>query len=236
MANQTEEVQYYRIADLPSEERPRERLARYGARQLSNTDLIAILLRTGTGGRSALSLANDLLSRFGGLRGLATATVGEMSEVKGVGSAKAAQLLAAVELSKRLGLVGPESRPQITSPQDAANLVLLEMGLLEQEHLRVMRLDGKNCVTGVSEVYVGNVNTSVIRVSEVFRDAVRDNCPFIILTHNHPSGDPTPSREDVATTERIVQAGNLLNIEVLDHIIIGHNKFISLKERGLGFK
>ena len=236
MQQENHPAEYYRIADMPSEERPRERLALYGAASLSNTELLAILIRTGTGGRSALDIARELLIHFRGLRGLAKATHGQICQTRGVGPAKAAQLLAAIELSKRLLVAAPEARPQITSPADAANLLLLEMGLLEQEHLRVLLLDAKNCVVDIPTVYVGNVNTSVIRVGEIFRDAIRNNCPFIIVAHNHPSGDPTPSREDIATTERIAQAGDLLNIEVLDHIIIGHNRYVSLKERGLGFK
>ena len=229
-------AQYYRIADMPTEERPRERLALNGASGLNNRELLAILLRTGTGGRSALDLAHELVSHFGGLRGLAQASLDQICQVKGVGTAKAAQVLAALELSKRLLVAAPDSRPQITSPADAANLLQLEMGLLEQEHLRVLLLDSKNCVQSVSEVYVGNVNTSVVRVAEVFRDAVRNNCPFIIVAHNHPSGDPTPSREDISTTQKIAKAGELLNIEMLDHIIIGLNRYVSLKERGISFR
>ena len=227
--------QFYRIADMPTEERPRERLALCGAASLNNRELLAILLRTGTGGRSALDLAHELVSHFGGLRGLAQASLDQICQVKGVGTAKAAQVLAALELSKRLLVAAPDARPQITSPADAANLLLLEMGLLEQEHLRVLLLDSKNCVQSISEVYIGNVNTSVVRVAEVFRDAVRSNCPFIIVAHNHPSGDPTPSREDISTTQKIAKAGELLNIEMLDHIIIGLNRYVSLKERGISF-
>ena len=221
---------------MPTEERPRERLALYGAGSLNNRELLAILLRTGTGGRSALDLAHELLSHFKGLRGLAQTSVDQICQVKGIGTAKAAQILAALELGKRLQVAAPDTRPQITSPADAANLLQLEMGLLEQEHLRVLLLDSKNCVQSISEVYIGNVNTSVVRVAEVFRDAVRSNCPFIIVAHNHPSGDPTPSREDISTTQKIAKAGELLNIEMLDHIIIGLNRYVSLKERGISFR
>jgi len=234
--NVDQKTEYYRIADMPSEERPRERLARYGAASLSNTELIAILLRTGMGGKSALDIARGLLVHFQGLRGLAKATFNQICQMKGMGPAKTAQLLAALELSRRLLVAAPEERPQIRSPADAANLLLLEMGLLEQEHLRVLLLDAKNYLMGVSTVYVGNVNTSLIRVGEVFRDAVRNNCSSIIVAHNHPSGDPTPSHEDITATQRIARAGELLNIEVLDHLIIGRNRYVSLKERGLGFK
>ena len=129
----------------------------------------------------------------------------------------------------------PEERPQIRTPADAANLVLTEMGLLEQEHLRVMLLDTKNCVLETPTIYVGSLNTSLIRVGELFREAIRANCASLIVLHNHPSGDPTPSPEDVAVTRQIVEAGKLLDVEVLDHLIIGRQRFVSLKERGLGF-
>jgi DNA repair protein RadC len=154
---------------------------------------------------------------------------------KGLGPAKVTQLKAALELGRRLLVESPGERPQVRSPADAANLVLSEMGLLEQEQLRVMLLDTKNRVLETKTIYVGSLNTSLIRVGELFREAVRANCASIIVLHNHPSGDPTPSPEDVAVTRQIVQAGQLLDVEVLDHLVIGRQRFVSLKERGLGF-
>jgi DNA repair protein RadC len=152
-----------------------------------------------------------------------------------VSTAKAAQVKAALELGRRLLLSSPDARPQINSPTDAANLLMLEMGSLEQEHLRTVLLDTKNRVLASPTVYVGNVNSSIIRVSEVFREAVRQNATALIVAHNHPSGDPAPSPEDIQVTRSIVEAGLLLGVEVLDHLIIGHQRFVSLKERGLGF-
>jgi DNA repair protein RadC len=223
------------IHDFPLAERPRERLQYYGATSLSNAELLAILLRVGTPGENVIELSTRLLVQFGGLGGLVKASFSDLTGVKGLGTAKAAQLKAAIELGRRLIITSPDSRPQITSPLDAANLLMLEMGSLEQEHLRVLLLDTKNRVLSSPTVYVGNVNSSIIRVSEVFREAVRENATALIVAHNHPSGDPTPSPEDVRVTRNLVEAGSLLGIEVLDHLVIGRQQFVSLKERGLGF-
>ena len=152
-----------------------------------------------------------------------------------MGQAKAAQLKAGLEIGRRLLIAAPNERPQITSPADAANLLMLEMGHLEQEHLRVLLLDTKNQVLASPVIYKGNVNTSVIRIAELFRAAIRHNSTALIMAHNHPSGDPTPSPEDVRVTRQIIEAGALLDIEVLDHLIIGQGRYVSLKERGLGF-
>ena len=230
-------VEYHpTIKDLPSSERPRERLQNYGPGALSTAELLAIILRTGVGGQNVLALATNLLARFHGLAGLSKASLAELCKEKGLGLAKACQLKAALELGRRMLITSPDERPQVCSPADAANLVLLEMAFLDQENLRVILLDTKNYVVSIVTIYVGNVNTALIRVSEVFREAVRSNAPSIIVVHNHPSGDPTPSPEDVQVTEQIVAAGKMLDIEVLDHLIIGHQRYISLKERGLGFK
>jgi DNA repair protein RadC len=223
------------IHDFPEGERPRERLQYYGAASLSNAELLAILLRVGTPGENVIELSTRLLVEFGGLGGLVKASFNDLANVKGVGMAKIAQLKAAIELGRRLIVTSPDARPQITSPLDAANLLMLEMGSLEQEHLRVLLLDTKNRVLSSPTVYQGNVNSSIIRVAEIFREAVRENATALIVAHNHPSGDPTPSPEDVHVTRSIVQAGSLLGIEVLDHLVIGHQRFTSLKERGLGF-
>lgn len=234
--NQREGVEYHpTIKELPVSERPRERLKKYGAASLSAAELLAIILRTGVGGENVLNLAARLLARFRGLTGLARAGFAELCAEKGVGMAKAAQLKAALELGRRLLIASPEERPQVRSPADAANLLMLEMGLLEQEHMRLILLDAKNRVLDTPTIYIGSLHTSAIRVGELFREAVRGNCAAIIVAHNHPSGDPTPSPEDVKVTEQIVAAGKLLDIEVLDHLVIGRQRYVSLKERGLGF-
>lgn len=223
------------VRDMPTAERPRERLRDYGPQALSNVELIAILLRTGLEGESVLSLSQRILSYLGGLRGVATATYGELCNINGVGDAKSCQLMAAMELGRRLASLHPEDRASIYSPQDVVNLFMVEMAFLEQEHLKVILLNTKNQVLGVREVYVGNVNSSIIRVSEVLRPAVRENCPAIIVVHNHPSGDPTPSVEDIEVTRQIASAGGLLDIDLLDHIVIGNQSFVSMKEKRLGF-
>jgi DNA repair protein RadC len=223
------------IKDLPTGERPRERLVKYGAGALSSTELLAITLGSGGRGQNVLELSSSLLAQHGGLVGLARASISELCQIKGMGPAKVAQIKAALELGRRLLLATPEARPQVRSPADAAGLLMAEMGLLEQEHLRALLLDTKNHVLGSPTIYVGSVNTSLIRVAEIFREAIKANCAGIIVAHNHPSGDPTPSPEDVAVTEQIVAAGKLLDIEVLDHLVIGHQRYVSLKERRLGF-
>ncbi len=230
------EYQVIMIRDMPETERPRERLMHYGAGALSTSELLAIMLRVGVQGENAVNLAVRLLSQYGGLSGLAKASFGELEKIKGVGAVKVTQIKAALELGRRLMVESPEDRPQIRAPADAANLVMGEMALLEQEHLRLMLLDTKNRVLQVPTVYIGNLNTSVVRVGELFRYALRENSASVIVIHNHPSGDPTPSPEDARVTERIVEAGKLLDIEVLDHLVIGRGRFVSMKERRLGFK
>ncbi len=225
----------HRIKDMRSDDRPRERLERQGPQSLSNPELLAILLGTGAPGLNAVQLAQELLDEFGGLPGLHKAEHDDLVKTRGIGPAKAAQLGAAVELGRRLAVSVPEDRPAIQSPEQAAELVMYEMGALSQEHLRVLLLDTRNQLIRIAEVYQGSLNTSLIRVGEVFRDAVRANAASVIVVHNHPSGDPSPSAEDVAVTRAMVDAGRLLDIEVLDHLVIGTGRFISLKSKGLGF-
>ena len=224
------------IRDLPAAERPRERLRNYGASHLSNAELLAVILRTGTSSESVLSLGTRLLSQFGGLSGLARASYDELYHIHGCGEAKTAQIKAAFELGRRLLSLQENERATIHSPQDVANLLQGEMGFLEQEHLRVVLLNTRNQVMAIPEVYRGNLSSAVLRGGEVFREAVRSNCPAIIVVHNHPSGDPTPSQEDIRVTEQLIEAGKLLDIEVLDHVIVAQNGFLSLKEKGLGFE
>jgi len=237
MMNDEAQVEYRpMIRDLPVDERPRERLVHAGEGALSMAELLAIILGTGVGGESALALATRLISRYGGLPGLARASFTELRAEKGLGLAKTSQLKAALELGRRMLMIAPEDRFVVRSPSDVAQLLMAEMSHLEQEHFRVLYLDTRNRLLGSETVYVGSLNASHIRVSEVFREAVKRNCASIIVVHNHPSGDPTPSPEDVEVTRQLVAAGNLLDIEVLDHLIIGQQRFVSLRERGLGFE
>jgi DNA repair protein RadC len=225
----------YRIMDLHESDRPRERLASLGPQALSNAELIAILLRIGVTGESAVQVGQRLLTKFNGLKGLHRAPFNELMDQHGLGEAKASQIKAAIELGRRLTIESPDERPSINSPADAAALVQYEMSALEQEHLRVMLLDRRNRVLETVDVYKGSVNSSQVRVGEIFKEAIRKNASALIVIHNHPSGDPTPSPDDVAVTRAIVQAGKLLDVEVLDHLVIGHGRWVSLKERGLGF-
>jgi DNA repair protein RadC len=214
---------------------PRERLKRCGADALTTAELIAIVLRTGTRGENVVHLAQRLLREHGGLLGLARVPFNELTRTKGIGQTKALELQAVFELGHRISRESLGERKTIKSPSDAA-LLLAEMGLLEQEEMRTVLLDTKNHVLATPTVYSGSLHTTVIRVGELFREAVRQNCAAIIVVHNHPSGDPSPSPEDIAVTRELVQAGKLLDIDVLDHLVIGAGaKFVSLKERGLGF-
>ena len=225
----------YRITDLDEAERPRERLAKHGPQTLSNAELLAILLRVGVQGENAVQMGNRLLRDLGGLQGIHRAAYDDVCQQHGIGPAKAAQIKAAVELGRRLSIESPEDRPAIHSPGDAAALVQYEMSGLEQEELRVMLLDIRNRVDKILTVYKGSLNASFVRVGELFKTAIRSNAAAVIIVHNHPSGDPTPSPDDIALTRAVVQAGKLLDLEVLDHLIIGKGGYVSLKERGLGF-
>ena len=233
-------VTEYRLSvrEWPESERPREKLARHGASALSTAELLAIILGTGTAREDVVTLSQRLLSQKGGLVGLSDASLVELTAEHGLGLAKGAQLKAALELGKRLRVMladGSAARVQVRSPQDVANLLMIEMELMQQEQLRTVLLNTKNHVIATPVVYQGSANSAVIRVGEVFREAVKQNAVALIVAHNHPSGDPTPSAEDVRVTRELVQAGALLDIDVLDHLIIGHNRFVSLKEKGLGF-
>ena len=220
------------VTDLPAAERPRARLEAYGSGALATAELLAVLLGT----PHQITDAEKLLADFQGLPGIAQATWTELCQQDGIGQASTARIKAALELGRRLLVTAPIEKPQVRSPADAANLLMAEMSLLPQEHLRTVLLDTRNRVLSIPTIYVGSLNSAQVRVGELFRDAIRNNTAGLIVVHNHPSGDPTPSPEDVQVTRLIVEAGSLLNIDVMDHVIIGRQRFVSLKERGLGFK
>lgn len=223
------------IREMPATERPRERLAARGAAGLSSAELIGLLWGSGSRGRSAVDLAEDALNRHDGLTGLARATDIELESVPGIGAAKSAQLTAAFELGRRLLADWPAGRWTIRSARDVADRIVLQMGRLEREELRIVLLNTKNVVLRVSTVYQGNVSSSLVRIGELFRDAVRLNAAGLILVHNHPSGDPTPSPDDLHLTAEALAAGRLLDIDVLDHLVIGHDAWVSLRDRGVSF-
>ena len=223
------------IKEMPSDERPQEKLKLRGAASLSNGELLAILLRTGLPGETVVDIAQRLLVTHGGLLGLSRVDYADLCKERGLGEVKAAKLKAAVELARRLQVERPDERARISSPEDIASLVSSEMAALDQEELRVVLLNTKNEVLKIATVYRGSVNAAQIRVAEVFKEAIRQNAPSLVILHNHPSGDPTPSGDDVAVTRELVQAGRLLDIEVLDHLVIGDGRHTSLRRKGLGF-
>ena len=225
----------YRIADLPKDDRPRERLAQLGAQALSSAELMAILLRVGVQGESAVQMGQRILQNLGGLSGLHRASFDELCAEHGIGTAKSAQIKAAIELGRRLMIESPRERPTINSPADAAALIQYEMGALEKEEMRVILLNTRNGVLDIITVAHGSLNAAQMRIGEIFTPAVRKNAAALIAAHNHPSGDPTPSPNDIAITRAMIEAGKLLDIEVLDHLVIGLGKYISLKEKKLGF-
>ena len=223
------------IRELPLAERPRERLALRGVGGLTSAELIGLVWGSGMRGRSAVDLAGDALARHDGLVGLARASEQELATVAGIGVVRAAQLVAAFELGRRLLSDWPAARWTIRGPADVAERLILQMGRLEREELRVVMLDTKNHVLRVATVYQGNVSSSLVRVGELFRDAVRLNAAGVILVHNHPSGDPTPSPDDLHLTAEALAAGRLLDIALLDHLVIGHDAYASLRDRGVDF-
>ncbi|MFQ5946531.1 MAG: DNA repair protein RadC [Anaerolineae bacterium] len=224
-----------KVKELPEGERPRERLQQYGAEVLSTGELLAIVIGTGAKGEGVLTLAQRLQAEFQGLPGLARASFAEISQTHGIGLAKTARLKAALELGRRLQAAAPDDRPQIRSPADVAHLLQGEMGLLEQEEMRVLLLDTRSRVLAIPTVYKGSLNTTLVRIGELFREAIRANAAAVILVHNHPSGDASPSPDDVEITRQVTDAGRLLDIRLLDHVILAQAGYVSLKERGLGF-
>ena len=225
----------YRIADLAAEERPRERLARLGANTLSKSELLAILLRVGVEGENVIDLSTRLLKQFGGLKGIHKAEFEELCGMRGIGPAKAAQIKAAIELGSRMVEEDPEERPAIHNSQDVYDRVQYEMMALTQEHLWVLLLNTRNQVLSIEKLYKGSLNSSTVRVGEVFRAAIQRNAASLIVVHNHPSGDPTPSPEDIALTRALVQAGKLLDISVLDHVVIGLGRYKSAMSLSEGY-
>ena len=222
-----------KMRDVPKEERPRERLIRHGSERLANKELLAILLRTGNQRESVLIVAERLLARFGSLPGLAAASYEELLTIHGIGPAKAADILAAFELAKRLAESRMEFQGIINSPQDAAQLVLRELSLADKEHFMIIMLNTKHRVIAKKVISIGHLHASLVHPREMFKEAIRRSSASVILVHNHPSGDLTPSRDDITTTERLRDVGDMLGIDVLDHIIIGDNRYLSFREQGL---
>ncbi len=220
------------IKDVPKEERPRERLLAVGAENLSNQELLAILLGSGTKQESVMELAKHILMHFEGLKLLKDATIEELIAIKGIGYAKGILILAAIELGRRMHQYRPTENYTIRSPEDGADYIMEDMRLLKQEHFVALFLNTKNQVIHRQTIFIGSLNASIVHPREVFREAIKRSAASIIVAHNHPSGDPTPSQEDIQVTKRLADTGKLIGIEVLDHLIIGDGKFVSLKEKG----
>lgn len=219
------------VKEMPEDSRPRERLYQYGASSLATRELLAIIIRTGTARQTALEVADQLISAFDNLEQLFSADVREMQQrVKGIGLVKAVQIKAALELGKRL-LTEQRTRNAITCAEDVFLYLAPDMRYLEKEYFKVVLLDTKNNILGIKDISVGTLNSSLVHPREVFKEAIRLSSASLILVHNHPSGDPYPSKEDLAVTDLLYRAGELLGIKVLDHIIIGDNIYLSFKER-----
>jgi len=223
------------MRDLPAGERPRERLQTLGESALSTTELLAVVIGTGHGDDTVLHVAQNLLGAMKDLPGMVNASPTELQTVNGIGPAKASRLKASLELGRRLMATPSEARPTVSNSLEAANLLMPEMMFLEQEQLRLILLDTRNRVLSTPTIYIGSLNTSVVRIGELFNRAIRDNAAALIVAHNHPSADPSPSPEDVQVTRQICEAGELLGVSVLDHVIIGRQRYVSLREKGLGF-
>ena len=230
----------YTIKEMPEDERPQEKLIKFGPDYLSNAELLALIIRTGNRkGDSAIDTATKVLRSLrtandsNGLNSLKNANLSDLMQVDGIGEAKAAMILAAVQLGIRLAVSSSGTKIRVTSPSIAANYVLTEMSVLEQEHFRIMTLNTKKEINFIREISKGTINMTIVHAREVFRAAISDNAHSIILLHNHPTGDPSPSKEDIGLTKNLIEASKIIGIDILDHIIIGDNKYFSFLEEGL---
>ena len=228
-----ESFRHLKISDLPKEERPREKLLNKGAHTLTNSELLALILRTGNKNENIVHLCDRVLSEFQGLTGLVNCTPQRLMEIDGIKEAKAAQLCALMEITKRAYMQKGAKLNKISSPMDAADLVREDMKFLKQEVLKLIMLNTKNCVLFTKDIFIGGLNSSIVHPREIFSEALRFNSASIIVCHNHPSGDPSPSDEDINITLRLKECGRLMGIELIDHIIIGGNSYVSLKEKGI---
>lgn len=233
LPTQTSFVIYAEPESLPPAERPQARILRDGPAGCSTLELLQVII----GGAGAERAARCLMDRCQDLRGIARHSVHELAGMThGLGQGKAAQIKAGFELGRRLFAVTDTPRPQIKTPADAANLLIPLLSLLDQEEVHTMQLDTRNRVMSITLLYRGSLNAASMRVGEVFKEAIRVNAAAIVIAHNHPSGDPSPSAEDIHVTKTLKEAGKLLDIELLDHIVIGGARYVSMKERGLGFE
>jgi len=225
------DIKKIRILDLPEDERPRERLIRHGPESLSNAELLGIILRTGSKEENVVSLCSRILSEYS-IKQLSLVNVTRLMQVHGVGKAKAAQIAAVFELARRLEIFVEEPKRKICSPKDVYTLMYPKMREQKKEKFITLYLDTKNQILKEEVISIGSLNASIVHPREVFKSALMESSASVIMIHNHPSGDPSPSREDIMVTEKLVEGGKLLGIDVLDHIIIGDGRYVSLKDEG----
>lgn len=223
----------FTVRDLPKQERPRERLQKFGPEALSAQELLALVIGRGISKKSVMSIAQELLAKFGNIKAIGQATIEELSQIKGIGLAKAAQIKACFELGKREDLE-PEPRDfDIKNPESVVKAIRSSIKDKAKEHFKLILLNPRNKIIGISTISIGTLNASLVHPREVFKDAIVHSAASVVLAHNHPSGDPEPSEDDINITKKLVDSGKLLGIEVLDHIVIGKDNFCSFKERGL---
>ncbi|AZR74863.1 hypothetical protein BBF96_07755 [Anoxybacter fermentans] len=220
------------MTDLPIDERPREKLIKWGPESLSNAELLAIILRTGSRNKTATGLAEELLGYINGLKGILDVSVEELLSIRGIGQVKAVQLVALGELTKRVHAAQYDKKT-IQSANDLVEILMPRMRFLMKEVFLVVLLNSQNQILGIEEISKGSLNETIVHPREVFREAIRRSCSAIILAHNHPGGNPEPSLEDLKITRRLYKGGQLLGIQILDHLVLGDGRYVSLKERGI---
>ena len=223
----------FTIHDLPKSERPRERLIKLGPEALSAQELLALIIGRGTPGKSVMHIAQELLNKFGNIKNIGEATIEQLCKIQGIGLAKAAQIKACFEIGKREALEPEQKKYDIQNPQAVVKTIRTSIKDKAKEHFKLVILDSRNKIIGITNVSIGTLNASLAHPREIFKDAITHNAASIILVHNHPSGDPEPSEDDLLLTKRLVESGKILGIEVIDHIIIAKNEFLSFKEKNL---
>jgi DNA repair protein RadC len=228
-----DKVTSFTVRDLPKPERPRERLQKFGPEALSAQELLALVIGRGIPKKSVMSIAQELLAKFGNIKAISQATIEELSQIKGIGFAKAAQIKACFELGKREELEPELKNFDIRDPESVVRAIRASIKDKAKEHFKLILLNPRNKIIGISTISIGTLNASLVHPREVFKDAIKHSAASVVLAHNHPSGDPDPSEDDLTITKRLIEAGKILGVEVIDHIIIAKNGFLSFKEKGL---